>query len=114
MNQLRFDFDKEKNPELPFPDVTPINNKVLKEITMQQAAKYCGVSYKKFLSVLTSKQILGKSVQGRYLPFQKYLGLRWFIQRGEMVDRKGFRGLVQKVTVTPLGYTEIKKILHGE
>ena len=114
MTQMRFDFDKEKNPELPFPDVTPINNKVLKEITMQQTAKYCGVSYKKFLSILTSKQILGVSNQGRYLPFQKYLGLRWFLQRGEMIDRKGFRGIVQKVTVTPLGYTEIKKIINGE
>jgi phage antirepressor YoqD-like protein len=111
---MRFDFDKEKSPELPFPDVTPINNKVLKEITMQQTAKYCGISYKKFLSILVSKQILGMSSDGRYLPFQKYKSLQWFIQRGIMLDKAGFRGLIQKVTVTPLGYTEIKKIIHGE
>jgi phage antirepressor YoqD-like protein len=114
MGQLRFDFDKSVDKEIPFPDVTPINNKPLKEIDMKACAKYCAVAYNKFLAILTEKQILGKSSQGRYTPFQKYLQLGWFIQRGVMVDRKGFRGTVQKVTVTPLGYNEIKKIINGK
>lgn len=115
MGQMRFDFDKKDiQPEIPFPNVKPKNEKHLKEITLNQTSKYCGISHKKFLKILVDKQILGKNNTGRYLPFQKYIQLRWFIQRGEMIDKNGFRGLVQKVSVTPLGYKEIKDIIHGE
>ena len=95
--------------ELEFPNVPAAEMLGKKEVSMVEVGKLLKTTRTKITKLLFDKKIFGYN-NGRYLPFQKYIGQGFF--RIDLVP--SHIGNVPKLVVTVKGFYFIKEILKED